>query len=269
MFRMILLLSALAMSVLLITNSLGKESKKIAENPAYITKHYTKKSDNCRSNTENDACAVITIHYPRFIAMLGRRSAQQLNHYLEAEHISIVNADNSKTMGVVDFAQKFIDDYVEYIKDNQATSGNWEQSKKIQVVFLNKKVLSLQDDEDGYTGGAHGFSKRRLTSLDLQTGKELELDDILFKTKHRKLVRIAEQHFRKLHNISRSTSLEKAGFDFDKNQFVLNKNFAVLKKGIVFYYNSYEIAAYVMGATQLFIPYEALVGVVDTQRIGL
>ena len=269
MFRVILLLGCLAISVLLITHTFGKESKKIVEKAAYITKHYTKKSVNCRLKSANDACAIIRIDYPFFIAALGSRSAAQLNHYLVNHHIMVRNVDDSKAVGVVNYAQKFIDDYLEYIKDDQGTSGYWEQRKKIRVTFLNQKVLSLQDDEDGYTGGAHGFSTITLSSLNLNTGKVLALEDILFKHTRKKLDRIAEQHFRKLHNLSKKQSLADVGFDFDNNHFVLSKNFAVLKKGIMFYYNSYEIAAYVMGATQLFIPYEALVGVVDTQGIGL
>jgi hypothetical protein len=262
-----LLLGCLVISIFLITNISGKESKKIAKKSAYISQYYSKKSANCDIKNKNDACAIISIHYPFFVSALGTRSADQLNHYLEKNHIIVKNADDSNVIGVVNYAQKFIDDYLDYIKDDQGTSGYWEQSKKIHVVFINEKVLSLQDDEDGYTGGAHGFSTTHLSSLNLKTGKVLELNDILLKNKHKKLVRIAEQHFRKLHNLSGKESLEQAGFDFDKNHFALSKNFAVLKKGIMFYYNSYEIAAYVVGATQLFIPYEALVGVVDTQSI--
>jgi len=269
MFRVILFLGCLAMGVLLISTISGKESKKIVEAPVYISKHYTKKSANCSIKNENDACAIINIDYPFFVAALGLRSSTQLNHYLAVNHITVRNTDDSKVVGAVDYAQKFIDDYLEYTKDDQGISGHWEQRKKIQITFLNERVLSLQDDEDGYTGGAHGFSNTRLSSLDLKTGKKLKLNDILVKNAGRKLHRIAEQHFRKLHNLSKRQSLAKAGFDFDKNRFVLSENFAVLKKGIVFYYNSYEIAAYVMGATQLFIPYEALVGVIDTQGIGL
>lgn len=270
MFRVILLLvGCLAIGILLISNISGKESKKIAEAPVYISKHYTKKSTHCSEKNENDTCAIIRIEYPFFVTSLGSRSSTELNHYVAESHIMVRNTDDSKVVGASNYAQKFLDDYLQYIKDDQGTSGHWEQSKKIHVTFLNKNVLSLQDDEDGYTGGAHGFSNTRLSSLDLKTGKTLELDDILFKNAHRKLIRIAEQHFRQLHNLSKKQSLAEAGFDFDKNQFVLSKNFAVLKKGIVFYYNSYEIAAYVMGATQLFIPYEALVDVVDTQSIGL
>lgn len=269
MFRVLLLLGCLSIVIGINSNLFSKESKKITAAPAYINKNYTQKSANCRIKNDNDACAIVRIDYPFFVSGLGTLSSTQLNHYITQNHLMVEHANDKKAVGVEKYAKKFIDDYLEYIKDDQATSGHWEQSKKIQVTFLNEKVLSLQDTEDGYTGGAHGFSDTQLSTLNLRTGKKLRLNDILRKNTHRKLVRIAEQHFRKLHNLSKRQSLAKAGFDFDKNQFALNKNFAVLKQGIVFYYNSYEIAAYVMGATQLFIPYEALVDVVDTQTIGL
>lgn len=270
---MILLLTCLSSGVLLINNILGQEIHEHAKKISYITKNYIKKSESCQSNN-HDVCATIHISYPFFISSLGTRSAVQLNHYINEEHICYTRVDDQKITGIVNFSQKFIDDYSDYIQNDQASSGNWEQSKKIEVIFLNENILSLQDNEDSYTGGVHSFTYKRLVSLDLNTGKILKLSDILkgSKTKNKrqsqqKLKKIAEHYFRQLHTLSKSTDLAQAGFEFERNQFSLSKNFSVLKQGIVFYYNRDEIAAYIVGTTRLFIPYEALVDVIDIRNI--
>jgi hypothetical protein len=46
----------------------------------------------------------------------------------------------------------------------------------------------------------------------------------------------------------------------------LNDNFAVAKRGIIFYFNSYEIAPYAMGPTELLIPYAKLSGIISFLR---
>lgn len=270
---MILLLTCLSSGMLLINNIVGQEIHENTKKVSYITKNYIKKSVSCQSDN-SDVCATIHISYPFFVSTLGTRSAVQLNQYISEEHICYTRTDDQKITGIINFSQKFIDDYSDYIQNDQASSGNWEQNKKIEVIFLNENILSLQDTEDNYTGGAHSFTYKRLVSLDLNTGKILKLSDILKGSKAKnkrqskqKLKKIAEQYFRQLHMLSKRADLAQAGFEFERNQFSLSKNFSVLKQGIVFYYNRDEVATYVVSTTRLFIPYEALVDVIDIRNI--
>ncbi len=52
--------------------------------------------------------------------------------------------------------------------------------------------------------------------------------------------------------------LNDAGYWFDKNNFELNDNFLIKKNGLLFVFNPYEIAAYVYGAIEVFIPYKEI-----------
>ena len=83
------------------------------------------------------------------------------------------------------------------------------------------------------------------------------------------LLRIGETYFRKENKIADTSSLDDNGFfifgegdDFEESdkygKFRFNDNFAVTKNGIQFYYNSYEIGPYAVGASSFIIPYKFL-----------
>lgn len=259
---------ALIATLLFTTFSGSQAQSTSAVSKPYKIKLYSKQDDKCNTNKNSDSCASIEISYPHFSTALGMLSSKQLNQYIQNNLIVYTAFDDSTAAGVTAFADKFISDYLENTKDD-ALSGNWERTKNIRVRYINKAVLSLQDDEDGYTGGAHGFSNTNLLSLNLNTGKPFKLNDILLDGAKKKLLSIGEQHFRDIHQLEPNSSLEEAGFDFDKNKFTFSKNFAILKKGLLFYYNSYDIASYATGPTKLFIPYNELTGLVNMDIIGL
>ncbi|MBI3037952.1 DUF3298 domain-containing protein [bacterium] len=49
--------------------------------------------------------------------------------------------------------------------------------------------------------------------------------------------------------------VKDSGFTFPKNEFALNENFLVSKDGLLFFFNSYEIAPYALGPTQILLPW--------------
>jgi hypothetical protein len=75
-----------------------------------------------------------------------------------------------------------------------------------------------------------------------------------------KLTQLGEKAFRKERALTDTASLQKNYFEFPANKFTLNQNYGFTKEGIVFYYNSYEIAAYAAGPTEVIIPYEEIKG---------
>ena len=90
----------------------------------------------------------------------------------------------------------------------------------------------------------------------MSTGEEIRLSDILIHGYGADLNRIAEQEFRKVREMKPEQSLEDAGFWFENNKFSLNDNFALTEEGLTFYFNSYEVAPYVMGPTEIVLNYE-------------
>ena len=268
MFKVVLFFCGVIAFLLFATIS-GGEVISSKPDSFYTTKDFSKKAGKCVLDESSDSCASIDISYPHFLLDLGSSSADQLNKFIQEKLIVYLAYDDTKFSGVKAFAEGFIADYLELTKDDVGDSGSWQFSKKIRVIYRNEALLTLRDEEDGYTGGAHGFSKVTWLSLDLNNGKPLKIDDILVKNSEKKMLDIADKEFRQLRDLTHNVSLEAAGYDFPNNTFTLSDNFAVVKKGLVFYYNSYDIAAYVYGSTELFIPFDKLDGVLSMERIGL
>ncbi|HEY5500212.1 MAG TPA: RsiV family protein, partial [Bacteroidales bacterium] len=59
------------------------------------------------------------------------------------------------------------------------------------------------------------------------------------------------------HKVQKAEDLEEIGF-FDVTDINLNKNFYITKKGIVYTFNEYEIAAYALGTIEIMLSYEEI-----------
>jgi hypothetical protein len=99
-------------------------------------------------------------------------------------------------------------------------------------------------------GGAHPMTAKTYQSFKLNSGEKIFIED---STILHKLTPLAEKEFRRVKNISVGNSLLNEGYWFENGEFYLNDNFAVVKEGLVFYYNPYEIAPYALGPTEIFL----------------
>jgi hypothetical protein len=72
------------------------------------------------------------------------------------------------------------------------------------------------------------------------------------------LTNLGNKIFRQARQLADTASLSDNYFEFPEDKFQLNKNYGFKKEGIVFFYNSYEIAPYAAGPTEVVIPYEEL-----------
>lgn len=81
------------------------------------------------------------------------------------------------------------------------------------------------------------------------------------------LNRIAEKEFRKVREMKPEESLEDAGFWFENNKFSLNDNFAITEEGLIFYFNSYKVAApYAAGPTEIVLNYREFKHLIKEDR---
>ena len=99
-------------------------------------------------------------------------------------------------------------------------------------------------------------------NYNLKTGKEIKLSDVFSGNYLPVLTKIAEKKFRKFYDVSQNESLENAGFWFDKGIFRLNDNYSFNTFAVTFQFNSYEVAAYAMGAPEIIIPYSEIKSII-------
>lgn len=134
----------------------------------------------------------------------------------------------------------------------------WSDERRMQVIYADHRVLSVELAVVSYTAGAHPNSFTRLESYDLATGEPLALADLLAPGAWLRLEELGERAFRRQRQVPETASLEEAGFWFEGDRFHLNDNFAVTGAGLAFLFNPYEVAPYVFGPTRITVPWSDL-----------
>jgi hypothetical protein len=229
------------------------EEKKAQVN--YVIEEFRAESaGGCKSDTI--ACAYYEVNYPAFTG-LDAAVESILKQRLDAA-VSMGNPEaEGQTMKQI--GEGFIKDFEDFMNDIPGVSAGWHYTAEVKVEMLLDTLLSLSIQEEYYTGGAHGGYGTYFINLNPSTGAEFTLDNFLKSGYNEPLTNLGEEVFRRVRDLRDTTSLNENDFEFPDDKFQLNKNYGFRKEGIVFFYNSYEIAAYAAGPTEVLIPYEKLV----------
>lgn len=201
---------------------------------------------------ENTQCASVKVTYPKVVGGANPAAIDAINQFVLNQLIEFSDEQDKQATSLEELASMFIADY----QKTPNPLSSWELERTVHVVFSNDRFITLNFLENGYTGGAHPFSGQRYVVFDLTTGKQVTLADLLIPGYESALNIAAEKAFREARHIAPDANLETEGFWFENNVFSVNNNFGVQADGIVFAFNPYEVAPYVMGSTQFTVPYE-------------
>ena len=167
------------------------------------------------------------------------------------------------------FLREVTAQYDEYlaVKD-PAVVVDWQVARTAFVMYANADLVSVVVKSEGYLGGAHGFSEETLFVFDGRSGKALSWDDVIAPGSRPIFERAAEAEFRRARGIQPTQTLQDAGFTFENDTFALPHNFALTDKGISCHYNPFEVAPYVMGATNFTVPIEVVLPALRSEAIN-
>lgn len=212
-------------------------------------------------------CTQIKISYPRFRAPTPSAAIDTIN--AEVKQVLLQSVSNEQPPKSIEAAMvKFLQDYQSAIREFPQQSI-WTDEKTVEVIQNRPNLLSLKYSHYWYTGGAHPNSSRTYWHFNPTTGKPIQLSDLFVEGYAPKLNAIAEKHFRQSKKLSADASLNQAGFWFENDKFQINTNFAMTSKGLIFFFNTYEIGPYVIGPTELQIPYTELKGLIKDRAQSL
>ncbi|MBU1368626.1 MAG: DUF3298 and DUF4163 domain-containing protein [Bacteroidetes bacterium] len=155
-------------------------------------------------------------------------------------------------------ATNFFDNYqkLNTFENTDTPSFQWVKTCETGVLINEGGFLCIESNTYGYTGGAHGLPNRLFTVLDTETGEQLHITDLFTENAENSLFLLLNDAIRKRYEIPADSSLKSFGFFFD--QIEPNTNYWLGSGGIGFYYNSYEIAPYSFGHTNIYIPFESI-----------
>lgn len=134
------------------------------------------------------------------------------------------------------------------------------------VELANDKIISLQFGQSEYAGGAHPNYSTSTLNYDLQNARELKLDD-LFKPKSNYLKIISDYSISELKNMTGEMSDDdwiKEGAGAKAENF---ESWNLTKKGLMFNFDPYQVAAYAAGNFTVIIPYIKLKPILSQNEI--
>ncbi|MCB9000938.1 MAG: DUF3298 domain-containing protein [Bacteroidales bacterium] len=205
---------------------------------------------------EDSLCFKIYFRFP----VAEGRGSKTIQKVIDSDYSSsVINGDPVKKLSelkkqLADYALSYDSSFVEYTSSIPGAT-RWFIDVNYKMLLYNGRLLAIRYLYADYLGGAHGNYNFHYQNIDLVHGKILAFSDFIEDTSAFKSVA-----YKKLVSKYRS----KSNFMFpDENGFVLPKEFALLRNGLLLHYNVYEISSYAQGDFEFLIPYSSLSGIIN------
>ncbi|KAA6322181.1 hypothetical protein EZS27_028251, partial [termite gut metagenome] len=180
------------------------------------------------------------------------------------------------------YAETYIRNYREdledtYLQDKKNKKGEdvaevrgwYSYSKDIssEVQFYEENLLVYRINTYEYTGGAHGMTLTYFLNIDLTHTQPLYLDDLFKDDGYRDTLSSLLWNQLMIDNKADSREeLEDMGYGSTGN-LTPGENFYLDREGITFYFNVYDFTPYVMGATEIKLPYGKVKDIINLKGI--
>lgn len=239
-------------------------TKKTAENDIRFDSIQVDKTYHLLGSPDNPNCNLqLNFVYPA--GGLDKATLEKIQHQFVAAYFG----EKYETLPPREAAARYTDDYLadykeleddfkkELTEEGRAGVGAWysyyEMSEN-DIAYNQNDLLSYTVSMESYTGGAHGAHARANHVVNLKTGKPVTEEDIFIENYQDNLAQILIDEIAKDNNVENPKELENMGF-FSVDEIFPNGNFLIDNEGITYTFNEYEIAAYVVGATQVRLPF--------------
>ncbi|MDR0347909.1 MAG: RsiV family protein [Tannerella sp.] len=126
-----------------------------------------------------------------------------------------------------------------------------------KIIYNKNNLISFTVNRIYYKGGVHDAHKYMNYVIDLRTGKRITEKDIFIDDYKEELASIIVHEIALQNNAGRIEDLENMGF-FNIAEISPNKNFYINDDGINYTFNEFDIAAYIIGPIDVYIPYEKI-----------
>ena len=189
-----------------------------------------------------------TIEYPKFSSRNCNLSIEIINKYYEKSALEY------KKYILTTMQKTAIEDYENSVK-NGYPIHEYEALQTYMVTYNQSCTLSLYMDRYEYTGGAHGITPRQSQTWNTVNGKQIRLKSLfpdnknyIFDLKKEIILQIQEQ-------IEAGNNYYFDNYEELVNQTFNPKSFYLTPKALVVYFQQYDIAPYVSGIVEFYIPY--------------
>ncbi|MBK7407741.1 MAG: DUF3298 and DUF4163 domain-containing protein [Saprospirales bacterium] len=216
--------------------------------------------------TEEGRCVRLEMIYP-LASGTNELLAQKINDTLQqtlAQILFMLNPEGDSTHNIEQLADQFISSYSSFIQEVPDYSAGWWIESSHEVHRNTGKVVSIELMVSSFTGGAHPLGFSETFNFFVPEGTPVTLDKLI--TDQEGFLALVEKEFKLTRGLPESANLQDEGF-FYNEAFVLPTNFVFTEEGLYLIYNVYDVAPYVMGPTEILIPYTKLEGLLQVDQV--
>jgi len=210
-------------------------------------------------------CLSVEVDYPAIVGAPTAAAQSLINSSIHSHLFSNVDGSPGPSSGD-ELAVQLQDEYRDIQRRVPEYKTPWFDHRSATVLMNSAALFNVEMRMDQFTGEAHPNSLRVYTNV-RPSGENLSLNDVVTEGSIDRLMDVVERHFRQTRKLAEDADLKLAGFSFNDGKFALPDNFGFAIDGLIFYYNSYEIAPYYFGPTEVKVPYGELREVLKTEFI--
>ena len=207
---------------------------------------------------EKDACVEIDIRYRKIVDGPTEITSAVNRFFSEGvtESLNSTADDDVRAKNIDQGLDKFIESFERYSTQFPEAPGGWMFKAVGEPLFQGDSLISLSLEVTTYTGGAHPNTVTTLATLNRETGRQIDVGDVVTDVDH--FTQLAEEKFRERFELSSNADLDEQGFFFEGGVFNLPENWCIIEDGILLHYNQYEAASYAEGAIELKVNWSEL-----------
>lgn len=225
------------------TAVLSENRQDTARHLAFETKAYVH---------ETDAGPAISIAIP--YATAKTKAAEKINQIVFEAIDGIIGEEQKQSADYEALMADFIAGYHTLVAESPINRPiGWEALITGKIVWQSPTIINIFLEVYTMTGGAHGNTICVSLIFDAGSGNLLTIEELINDIPA--FTAFAERQFRETFDMAADQSINATGLMFDQDKFTLPENSYFTDEGLVLYYNTYEIAAYVEGAKKVLLPY--------------
>ncbi|MDR1881056.1 MAG: DUF3298 and DUF4163 domain-containing protein [Tannerellaceae bacterium] len=246
-------------------------TKKVSENDIQFDSIIVDKTYHLSENRDNPNCNLqIKLVYP------VKAANKELLKLIQQQFVLSFFGEQYDTLTPEKAVDRYVEEYLANYKsleddfkaevEAEAEDGDEEdghswfsyyETSANEIVYNSNNLISYAISIERYTGGAHGAHAFLYRVIQLKNGAPVTEEDIFIDDFQDELAQLLVDKIAAQNGIKEAKELETIGF-FSVEEIFPNGNFLIDDDGITYCFNEYEIAAYVVGATKVHLPYREI-----------
>ena len=190
---------------------------------------------------------IVEINIPKAVGddEISKKINTKLNELLAAS-LQVATLDSIPARTLEESIDRFNKTYNNFKTEFPESPMVWEAQIDGEITYQSDAIISLAITNYQNTGGAHGNLVVSFLNFDVLTGNIIPNEKLF--SDFSSFKKLAEDYFHE------EITGKEEDF-FEPNNFTLPENIGYDDEGLILFYNTYEIAPYSSGITEIHIPY--------------